>query len=101
MTTPAYFLQSILVSPVTLIFGPVAGLNVAIILGPVVSALSAAIVYHKITHSDLSLISGFVFGFSRLLLQESTRGHLHVTWLFGIPLVFYLLVDLFRVDWPL
>jgi hypothetical protein len=90
MSTPAYFLQSILVSPVTLVFGPVAGLNIAIILGPVVSALSAAIVYHKITHSDLSLISGFVFGFSRLLLQASTRGHLHVTWLFGIPLVFYI-----------
>lgn len=91
MGTPAYFTQALVMLPITLLFGPVVSTNIAIILGPVVTAFSSYIVYYKITKSRYgSILSGLVLGFSILVVNDSVYGHFHVTWIFGPPIIFYI-----------
>ncbi len=101
MSTPAYFTQALIMSPVTIIFGPVFSTNLAIILGPVVTGFSAFVVYFKITASKLgSFLAGLVLGFSILVINDSIYGHFHVTWIFGPPVIFYAYYKLIRVQNP-
>jgi hypothetical protein len=91
MGTPAYFLQSFVLMPITIEFGPTVSINVGIILGPAITAFSAMVVYFKITQLRIeSFLAGLILGYSALVLNDSTFGHLHMTWLFGPPIIFYI-----------
>lgn len=60
---------AILLSPITLLFGPTVAFNLFAILAPAVSALTAFLLCRHITRSPWpSLLGGYVFGFSGFVL---------------------------------
>ncbi|HYK29284.1 MAG TPA: hypothetical protein VEV61_15070 [Streptosporangiaceae bacterium] len=79
----------IVLTPVTLLFGPVATLNVALTAAPALSAISA----YGCLRRGLGLwrpaafIAGLLFGFSPYVQRNLTFGHLQVTFLALVPLI--------------
>ncbi len=99
MATPAYFTQAIILSPITLVFGAVTSMNVAIILAPVVCALPAAIVFYKITSYKFeSVVGGLLCGFGRGLISGNTASHLNLSWIFGPPIFLYIFYHVLKHD---
>jgi hypothetical protein len=79
---------AILFAPVTLLAGPVAGYNAAAVLMPALAAWTAFLLCRYLTGSLWpSLAGGYLFGFSSYMLGHE-EGHLHMTAVFLIPLVF-------------
>ncbi len=78
---------SLLLSPVTALWGPVASYNVAEILGPALSAWSMYFLLRVFTRSlVLQMWGGYVFGFSSYTIGQ-TLAHLFLTWTFPLPLL--------------
>jgi hypothetical protein len=74
-------------APVTAIFGPDVGYNLAAMLAPALSAFTAYLLCRHVTRSTwASIVGGYLFGFSSYLLGQE-QGHLHVTSVFLIPLI--------------
>ncbi len=75
-------------APVTLLFGPVAALNVAATLAPVVSALAArAVALRWTTWPPAALVAGLAYGFSPYVLEGLTLEHIDWVTLVIPPLV--------------
>lgn len=56
---------SLLLSPLTLIFGPVASYNIAVVMSPAIAALSFYLLSKEISSSTFaSVVGGYFFGFS-------------------------------------
>lgn len=77
-------------APVTLLFGPVAALNVALTLAPVLSAVSA---YGCLRRGlgvwrPAAFAAGLAFGFSPFMQRNETLAHLQVSFLALVPLIF-------------
>ena len=73
-------------SPVTLLFGPVAGYNACALLMPALAAWTAFALCRHVTRSFWpSLAGGYVFGFSSYMLGQ-LLGHLHMSSIFLVPL---------------
>lgn len=78
---------AVLVSPVTLLFGPVVAYNVAAVLLPALAAWTAFLLCHHLTRALWpSLVGGYLFGFSSYMLGQEL-GHVHMTAVFVVPLV--------------
>ena len=91
MATPGMFVQSLVMAPITLLFGPVVSDNLAIILTPVISAFSAFVVYFKITKYPLgAFVAASAVGFSPAILNDATFSLFQVGWEFAPPLIFYI-----------
>ncbi len=76
-----------LVAPITLLAGPVAAFNVAIVLMPVAAAFCAYLLCRYLTGSFWgSLVGGYLFGFSSYELAHDQGGHLHLTSVALLPL---------------
>jgi hypothetical protein len=88
------FLPSILASPITLLFGPVAGFNFWMILA---FALSAGSMYfavsHWVTWRPAAYIAGLVFGFSPFMVGQGL-GHLNLLIEAVPPLVLYVAYEM-------
>ncbi len=85
----------IVLAPVTWLFGPVATLNVALILCPALSALGMYVLLRRwVTWSPAALIGGFAYGFAPFLLLSLTGAWLMVS--FGVvpPLIVLCLDEL-------
>ncbi len=96
LTYPGYTAIGVLLLPVTAIFGPVAAFNVAIILGPVLSALAATwLATRWITSRVLCAGAGAIYAFSPIVILNEPLGHLNQTFLVGPPLVALGLYELF------
>jgi hypothetical protein len=79
-------------APVTRTLGPVASLNILMLLAPALSAWGAFLVCRRVTRSFWpSLAGGYVFGFSTYQLGQMW-GHLNLGLTFPIPLVVYLVL---------
>jgi hypothetical protein len=77
-----------LMIPITALWGPLASLNLGLILAPSLSALAAMYVARRWCRSELSaFVAGAVYGFSPLVLFHDALGHLNVTFLMLVPLV--------------
>jgi hypothetical protein len=77
---------AVAVAPVTLLFGPVAGYNVAALLLPALGAWAAFLLCRHVTRAFWpSLAGGYLFGFSSYMLGQQL-GHLHMTAVFVVPL---------------
>lgn len=64
-------------APITWLFGPVATLNVAITLTPVLSALAMFILLRRwVSWQPAAFIGGLLYGFSPFVLVELTNAHL-------------------------
>jgi len=79
---------AIVFSPLTLIAGPVAALNVANVLMPALSAFTAFLLCRYLTRAFWpALVGGYLFGLSSDILVHSEGAELHVSAAFVLPLV--------------
>jgi hypothetical protein len=68
---------SLVLAPVTWLFGPVATLNVALTLSPALSALAMFVLLRRwVTWTPAAFIGGLFYGFSPFIVSELTDAHL-------------------------
>ncbi len=85
----------ILLGPVTALFGPVAGMNVALTLAPTLSALSAfALLRRWVTWWPAAFFGGLIYGFSPFVVTELALNQLNIAFLAVPPLVVMALDEL-------
>jgi hypothetical protein len=86
-------LASVLVSPLTLAFGPVATYNILCLISLPINGFAAFLLCRYITRDYVaSLLSGYIFGFSPFMLGQLLWGHLHMMLVFSVPLCVYLVL---------
>jgi hypothetical protein len=86
---------SLLLSPITELFGPLVSFNLAVLLAPVANALSAFVVFRRwAAFAPGRWLAGLFYGFSPFVLNDLIFGHLHVTILVFPPIALALLDDL-------
>ena len=67
-------------APITWIFGPIATLNVALLLSPVVSGMAMFILLRRwVSWEPAAFIGGVLYGFSPLILTNLYFSHLNLT----------------------
>ena len=87
---------ALLFAPITWLFGPIATLNVAVTLAPVVSGWCFFLAVRKVTQFVPGQVAGAaLYGFSPLIVTSAPLGHFFEIWLFYPPLAFLCLYDLF------
>jgi hypothetical protein len=87
---------SFVLLPVTAIFGPIASLNVALVVAPACSGIAAMWVAQRWVRSSLAaFVAGALYAFSPIVLFQSAGAHLMVTSLVVPPLVLACLDELF------
>lgn len=83
---------SFVTAPITLTVGPVASLNVLMLLAPPLAAWAAYLVCSRITRSFLaSFAGGYLFGFSTYEVAQM-HGHVNLVLIFPVPLAVYLVL---------
>ncbi len=80
-------LIGIVLSPVTLIFGPVASMNLASTLAPVLAAFSMFWLLRRWTRSPAAFVGGLAYGFSSFVVVQLTFGWLNLSFLALVPLM--------------
>jgi hypothetical protein len=86
---------SVPLAPVTWVFGPVASLNVAATLAPVVTALSArALLLRWTTWQPAAFLAGLFYGFSPFVIENLSLQHVEFATLALPPLLFWCLDEL-------
>ena len=87
---------SLLLSPITTLFGPVVAYNLVCLSAPAVAAWTAFVLCRYVTRQFLpSLLGGYIFGFSSYMTGQML-GHLNLFLIFPVPLALLLL--LLRLD---
>jgi hypothetical protein len=85
---------SLVLSPVTALFGPVVSYNVIALLSPALAALTAFVLCRHVTRSfTASLLGGYLYGFGTYELSQML-GRLQHMVIFLAPLVVYLVLRL-------
>ena len=83
---------ALLMSPVTLAFGPVVAYNIATLLSPVVSAWAAFLLCRRLAgRVGPALVGGYIYGFSTYVVGHM-QGHLNMSPAFVAPLVALLVI---------
>ena len=78
-------------SPVTLLFGPVASFNVANLLAPVLSGWAAFALAGRFSRlAGARIIAGGLYAFSPFVLRNTVLGHLDLTLTAYLPLLLLL-----------
>ena len=89
-------LISIILSPITLMFGYFTTYNIIAILAPVLAAFSTFLLCREFINKFFpSLIGGYIFGFSSYLLGQMIA-HIAFILIFPIPLALYFIVKWFK-----
>jgi hypothetical protein len=84
-------LASIIISPLTLILGPVVSFNILCLLSLPLNASCMFVLCRYVTRDySASLMGGYVFGFSAFMLGRLTFGHLPLLLAFPVPLIVYI-----------
>ena len=95
LVNTSWMVPSIILAPVTWLFGPIASFNVAATLAPAVSGWCFFLAARRVTtFVPAQVLGALLFGFSPFVIQNDPFGHLDFTLLFFPPLVFLLLHDL-------
>jgi hypothetical protein len=85
----------IVLSPVTLAFGPVAAMNVALTLAPCLSALAMFVLLRRwVTWSPAAFVGGLAYGFSPFLITELALNQLNIAFMVIPPLLVIALDEL-------
>ena len=88
--------SSIIMAPITILFGPVVSYNLLYIFCPLAAAFSAFLLCRYICKNFWpALLGGYLFGFSQYMLSESL-GHLFLLHIYPVPLAVYFV--LLRLD---
>ncbi|MGH9098513.1 MAG: hypothetical protein ACRDWB_13950, partial [Acidimicrobiales bacterium] len=83
----------VVLTPVTLLFGPIAAMNVALTLGPVLSALAMFVLLRRwVTWMPAAAFGGLLYGFSPFLITELAYNQLNIAFL-AIPPLLVLAMD--------
>lgn len=78
----------LVLAPVTWLFGPVASLNLALTLAPVLSALAMFVLLRRwVSWTPAAFVGGLFYGFSPLVLVSLTNGYLMIGMAVVPPLV--------------
>jgi hypothetical protein len=86
-------LASLLASPFTLTFGPIATYTIVCLVSLPIDAFWAFLLCRYITRDyPAGLLGGYIFGFSAFMLGQLTFGHLHMMLVFSVPLCIYLVL---------
>ncbi len=87
---------SMIMAPMTTLFGPVVSYNCLCLLGPALAAWCTFLLCRHICKRFCpALLAGYIFGFSSYMLGQM-RGHLFLVLVFPVPLAIYL--ALLRLD---
>jgi hypothetical protein len=89
MWNTSVILPSLLVSPITVIFGATFSYNVLVTLGPALSGAIAYLAFRRWVGEAPALVGALIFGFSPYMVSQST-GHLAQTLLWSAPLLLIL-----------
>lgn len=82
-------LLGLVLSPITVTAGPVASLDVAVLLAPALSALAAfALCRRYATWQPAAFLGALCYGFGPFLAGDLRYAHLDLTWLVVPPLIF-------------
>jgi hypothetical protein len=82
-------------APITWLFGPIATLNVAMTLAPVLSALAMFVLLRRwVTWTPAAFVGGLFYGFCPFILQSLTEGQIHQGMLMFPPLIILCLDEL-------
>jgi hypothetical protein len=82
-------LLGLVLSPITVTAGPVASLDVAVLLAPALSALAAfALCRRYVTWPPAAFVGALCYGFGPFLAGDLRYAHLDLTWLVLPPLIF-------------
>ena len=86
----------VVLAPVTWLFGPVMTLNVALTAAPALSALAAYACLRRALglRWAAAFAAGLAFGFSPFMMRNEAVGHLQVTFLALVPLIFWCCYEL-------
>jgi hypothetical protein len=83
-------------APITWIFGPIATLNVALTLSPVLSGMAMFVLLRRwVSWEPAAFVGGLLYGFSPFILTNLDYSHLNLTMDFVPPLVVICLDELF------
>jgi len=83
---------SLVIYPITRLFGPVVAYNLLCILCPIAAALSAFVLCRHICQKfGPALFGGYIFGFSQYVLSQ-IGAHLFLLFIFPVPLAVYLVL---------
>jgi len=86
-------LLSVAAAPLTMRFGPVVSFNLANLLMPALTALSAFVLARRVGKRTWpAMLGGFLFGFSPYMIGHQAAGHLVLTAAFLVPVVVYLAI---------
>ncbi len=97
LANPSYLLVSIVMAPVTVLFGPIAAFAVAATLAPAADALLAFVAMRRFTTwAPAALVGGLLYGFGPAVATELRYGHLHVTAALFPPLALIMVGRLVR-----
>ena len=90
-------LASLLASPLTTAFGPIASFNVLTLLNPALAAWTAFILCRHIARSFWpAILGGYIFGFSAYMLSQTLGGHQVLVMVSSVPLAVYLALRCFE-----
>lgn len=88
-------LPSLVLSPITVSFGPVVAFDAAVVLAPALSALAGFAAFRRFApYGPAAFLGGLFYGFSPFLLHDLSAGHLHITTMVFPPLVLLVLDDI-------
>jgi hypothetical protein len=86
-------LLSVVAVPLTMRFGPVVSSNLANLVMPALTALSAFVLARRIVGRTWpAMLAGFIYGFSAYMAGHQSGGHLNLTAAFMVPVVVYLAI---------
>jgi hypothetical protein len=91
LSNTSWLAPGAVLSPVTLLFGPVASFNVANLVAPVLSGWAAFALAGRFSRlAGARLIAGGLYAFSPFVLRNTVLGHLDLTLTAYLPLVLLL-----------
>jgi hypothetical protein len=95
MANPSQLTLSLPLAPVTWIFGPVASLNVALTVAPVLSALAMYVLLRRwVSWAPAAFMGGLLYGFCPFILVSLTQGWFNLGMAFTPPLILLCLDEL-------
>jgi len=85
----------VVLTPITWLWGPVASMNIALTLAPVLSALAMYLLLRRwVTWAPAAFLGGLAYGFSPFVVTELALNQLNIAFLAVPPLVVLVLADL-------
>lgn len=97
LANTSFLLLGLLLSPVTVLFGPVAAFTVAVTLAPAADALAAYVAVRRfVSWAPAAFVAGLLYGFGPFVATDLRFGHLNLTVLVFPPLLLLLLDRLVR-----